>query len=221
MTSLACPFCSTPMRLLKDGTAGLSCPSCHAAWLDSGKLVNVAGRPALEQLVENAASDGTQRCGTCHKPYRGEGCPRCGGSPVTCPGCTGTLSTFTVLEIAVDVCPPCRGVLFDPGELRELRTRVARAPAPAPEREVLSHFECEGCDKRVRWHQGFDYGGMYHCGSCAPAGSAPLDTTLTTKEAYEYEQREGFRPTFTAPGWAGGLLSIAVNLAWDLAVEDD
>ncbi|MEN9797271.1 MAG: hypothetical protein RL653_967 [Pseudomonadota bacterium] len=214
---MTCPFCSTPLQLLKDGSAGQSCPGCRAAWLDSGRLVNVVGRPALAQLVENAASDGTQRCSACHKPYRGKECPRCGGPPVTCPGCGGTLSTFTCLEVALDVCPPCQGVLFDPGELRELRTRVARIPAPAPEREVLSHFECERCDKRVKWQQGFEDGGKYYCGSCAPAGCTPLDTTLSTEATYARERREGPRLSFGAPG----LLGVAANLAWNLFVEDD
>jgi Zn-finger nucleic acid-binding protein len=205
------------MQLLKDGSAGQSCPSCQAAWLDAGRLENVVGLAALERLVENASSDGTQRCSSCHKPYRGEACPRCGGAPVGCPGCGGTLSTFTVHEVAVDVCPPCRGVLFDPGELRELRTRVARIPAPAPEREVHSHFECEGCDKRVKWEQGFEFESKLYCGSCAPAGCVPLDTTLTTQAEYDGERRSGPRVSVGTPG----LLGIALSLAWNLVVEDD
>jgi Zn-finger nucleic acid-binding protein len=206
----SCPFCSAPMQLLKDGSAGQSCRTCHAAWLEAGKLVNVVGRPALERLVENAASDGTQRCSACHKPYRDDGCPRCGGTPVTCPGCGGTLSTFTLLEISVDVCPPCQGVLFDPGELRELRTRMARVPAPATEREVLSHFECESCGKRVQWRHGFEWDSKYHCGSCAPRGSASLDETLTRHPSGLVASED------TAPGDSGfgtALLGLAAYVS--------
>ena len=221
---IPCPFCHAEMVLLKDGTAGMTCPACHAAWLDGGKLLNVVGKDALARLVENAASDGTLRCSACHKPYRGEACPRCGGAPVTCPGGHGKLATFQLYELALDVCPPCNGVLFDPGELKELRACVAKKPMEAPqEREVLSHFDCEGCDKRVQWRHGFEHDSKLYCGSCAPPGCVSLDTTLT-KPTPERAPRVPYPVDLKsplAPSLGGNLLGIAVSLAWDLVVEDD
>lgn len=208
---IRCPFCSKQMQLLKDGSAGWTCPGCHAAWLDSGKLVNVVGRTALERLVDSAASDGTLRCAGCHKPYRGEACPRCGGAPVRCPRCSGTLSTFSLHDLALDVCPPCEGVLFDPGELRELRARAAKNPITATaEREMLSHFECDACDKRVQWKQGFEWESKRYCGSCAPRGSTSLDETLTKERVTlsEYDDH-----TVDGSGLGAAVLAIAAQIA--------
>jgi hypothetical protein len=87
--------------------------------------------------------------------------------------------------VEVDVCPDCHGVALDAGEL-ELLQKHAREdreaefdlkPRLGP--ETLAEPRCAACKRSLQPRHAFTLDNQLYCGSCAPEGSAPYDTTLT------------------------------------------
>jgi len=72
------------------------CPACHGVWLDRGEVTKASGDAEVERLIVGYAAGPT-----------GLACPRCGGEMAARP----------VGDFRLDVCPSCRGVWADAGEL--------------------------------------------------------------------------------------------------------
>jgi len=99
-----------PVRCPRDGTEALEvptlgrrrrfrtdvCPACNGVWLDRGEVAKASGDKEVERLIVDYAAGPT-----------GLACPRCGTEMAARP----------VGDLRLDVCPACRGVWADAGEL--------------------------------------------------------------------------------------------------------
>lgn len=119
---------SRPLRCPRDGTETAPeqatgrgrfqvdvCPACGGVWFDKGEIAKAARDREVERLiVAYAAGDA------------GVMCPRCGGGMVRRP----------VADAVLDVCPNCKGVWMDAGELetavRSLSDEFSDTVAAAP-----------------------------------------------------------------------------------------
>ena len=72
------------------------CPACNGVWLDRGEVTKASGDAEVERLIVGYAAGPT-----------GLACPRCGEEMAARP----------VGDLRLDVCPGCRGVWADAGEL--------------------------------------------------------------------------------------------------------
>lgn len=95
------------------------CSKCGGFFLDRGEVAKLAGGRELERLLHEYAGE------------RGPlGCPRCGqGMKLRTLRAEGN-------EVTLDLCPGCRGVWLDGGELEALRAayRAYRGATPAAPR---------------------------------------------------------------------------------------
>ena len=80
------------------------CPTCGGVWFDKGEISRVTGEREVEHLIV---------------AYAG------GASGLTCPKCGRGMERRPVGPVVVDVCPHCRGIWFDQGELEEVVRGVA------------------------------------------------------------------------------------------------
>jgi len=72
------------------------CPKCGRAWFDHGEIAKACGDREIERMVVAYAT---------------------GRSALTCPRCGGAMATRPVGEFSLDVCPRCKGVWADAGEM--------------------------------------------------------------------------------------------------------
>ncbi len=106
---MECCKCHTQMkRKAIDGVLVDSCPTCEGIWLDDGELEMLRDHEGkgIEELCVEARAEAVvdkNRIVT----TRGM-CPRCQATGLT-PKITG--------GVALDICPGCKGIYFDWGEL--------------------------------------------------------------------------------------------------------
>lgn len=100
-----CPKCKAKLwHVEREGEVVEVCSGCAGMWFDAGELTVLLG---VYRRIEAAAG----------KPSY-VACIRCGDGLVELP--------FPETEVAVDVCPTCRGIWLDQGELEALKADVAR-----------------------------------------------------------------------------------------------
>jgi Zn-finger nucleic acid-binding protein len=100
------------------------CPECDGVWLDHGELeriqetVEIDYRRELEEVPDTVVQ--------AYKNARGEEARK----PLPCPSCNSELTAKEhgyCSQIMVDVCPSCRGVWLDAGELDALEIFFERS----------------------------------------------------------------------------------------------
>jgi len=98
------------------------CPSCGGVWLDRGEMARgLREAAAVDPQADYATPKSSPEVVADQTGFR---CPRCAAE-------MQTIRSGAVPEVIYDLCPGCRGVWFDRGEL----ARFARAGAP--ERALL------------------------------------------------------------------------------------
>ncbi len=104
----ACPRCGE--RLQPDGEGGARverCVGCGGTWLDSGDLTRVLGVARKVRAKDGGSSE--LAC-------------------VRCPGQSMVELPYPGTPVPIDLCPDCRGVWLDSGELAALRAAVQPTP---------------------------------------------------------------------------------------------
>jgi Zn-finger nucleic acid-binding protein len=182
----SCPFCyGTLLPTFSNGLQREKCGRCSALWFEGEALAKVMGGSATDALIEQAKGKHGQ-CKGCKQPlaYVPQ-CAQCGHAAPTCPHCgTAPLSVATIHGIEVDVCPGCRGVALDKGELEHLQEEAEKERGegldlkPKVEPQTLQKPQCPQCRRKLKLAHSFTYEGKLYCGSCAPAGAAPYSVEL-------------------------------------------
>ena len=108
MDRISCPKCSHPMDPWKSRGLTLDhCFSCKGLWFDEGEL--------RQHLANSHAG----------LPEPDPGSPRETRFP--CPRCSGVrLEQVHVCSVTLDLCPKCRGIFLDLGEVNELIGAIVR-----------------------------------------------------------------------------------------------
>ena len=83
---------SGPRRRFRLGV----CPRCGGAFFDRGVIAKISGDHEMERMIVEYAA---------------------GASGLACPRCGREMAIRPVGDITLDVCPSCRGVWVDSGEL--------------------------------------------------------------------------------------------------------
>jgi Zn-finger nucleic acid-binding protein len=108
MSKLACPKCAHLMDPWESRGLTLDhCFNCKGLWFDQGEL-----RQHLANSHAGLPDGDVEPTGETRFP-----CPRCSGV---------RLAQVSVCSVAVDVCPRCRGIFLDLGEVHELLGAIAR-----------------------------------------------------------------------------------------------
>src|SRR2546422_6084690 len=123
--SLHCPRDGSTAVLKKDeGPRGSFvidvCPTCGGAWFDRGEVSKVAGDREIERKIVEYAG---------------------GASDLRCPRCERQMVRRPVGDVTLDVCPQCKGVWFDAGELAIAERSLAAefsAFEPSPATDGIS-----------------------------------------------------------------------------------
>ncbi len=102
-----CPKCATPLAPVDvRGTQVDECSGCRGIWFDEKELEAIlAVKPRELRALRGRENDAYNRI-----PGK---CPRDGHALIR------VCSTLN-LEVVVDVCPECRGIWLDGGELQKL-----------------------------------------------------------------------------------------------------
>ena len=105
---ITCPKCARPMRPWESREVVLDyCPSCKGLWFDAGELAqHLAGSQARVDEASLVPAEAT-----------GLSCPRCDGA---------RLAHVRVDSVTLDLCPRCRGIFLDVGEVHELLGAIRR-----------------------------------------------------------------------------------------------
>ena len=106
--SILCPACGTNMAVvkLKAGISVDECPACCGLWLDHGELETLSAMTTppkrllirKEPAVQQVRPEGTRPCPHCAEP----------------------MTVTTVKGTRLDLCPVCKGLFLDQGELNRL-----------------------------------------------------------------------------------------------------
>jgi len=183
----SCPFCyGTLLPTFANGLQREKCGRCAALWFEGEALAKVVGGSATDALIERARGKHGECKGCDAKLAYVPQCTQCGQAAPSCPRCgTAPLSVAEVLGVEVDICPGCRGVALDAGEL-ELLLQAGEASRneefdlkPAIERQKLARPTCAGCRRKLRLKHAFAFENQLYCGSCAPQGCVPYEVHLT------------------------------------------
>ncbi|MDY7230629.1 zf-TFIIB domain-containing protein [Hyalangium rubrum] len=182
----SCPFCyGTLLPTFSNGLQREKCGRCSALWFEGEALAKVMGGSATDALIARARGKHGQ-CKGCKEPLEYvPQCSKCGHAAPTCPHCgTAPLSVAVVHGIEVDVCPDCRGVALDKGELEHLQQEAEQERdggldlKPKLEPQNLQKPQCMTCKRKLKLEHAFVYDTRLYCGSCAPQGSAPYSVEL-------------------------------------------
>ena len=101
---MRCPKCKTKTLVEVKTTGGVPldrCKQCKGVWSDAGEL---------EALLDSAAQHLDV---SADSHLIGPPCPRCGDAM--------RVFYYPGTYVSVDVCPDCRGLWFDAGELNEVK----------------------------------------------------------------------------------------------------
>jgi len=183
----SCPFCyGTLLPTFANGLQREKCGRCAALWFEGEALAKVVGGSATDALLERARGKHGECKGCDATLAYVPQCTQCGQAAPSCPRCgTAPLSVAEVLGVEVDICPGCRGVALDAGEL-ELLLQAGEASRaeefelkPALEPQQLSRPKCAACQRKLRLKHAFAFEGKLYCGSCAPQGCVPYEVDPT------------------------------------------
>jgi len=98
------------------------CGECRGMWLDQGELERIQATVERDYSAElGQVPDKTRRA---YQAAR-----QMGGKDLSCPKCEGAMSKVEhgyCSQIVVDVCPSCRGIWLDQGELQALEVFFER-----------------------------------------------------------------------------------------------
>jgi Zn-finger nucleic acid-binding protein len=107
---------------------------------------------------------GSRRCAHCGRLIDQRG-PRVPGTSIGCPLCTVPCDVAQLAGIEVDVCPRCRGIWFDDGELVQLPDKLntaeladsaaeclATGSQAAPGEPRPAYLPCPVCGQHMRRH---------------------------------------------------------------------
>ncbi len=193
------------------------CRACGGIWLDEYELAEVSdplgGLPFRMAEIAELGAPGKHLAT----------CPRCHAVPVE----------VAVLDVALDVCPGCKGVWLDGGEYEALARATALEAAQKAEAtgsyrvapnaaKAVKHglFDCPRCAKEKPTSEGMLTPSGLVCGPCFyEHDEAPLlaDASRDHGELTQRMQRGAFRPhdaSIGREGWArigaqaGGAISI-------------
>ena len=112
-----CPVDGTPLQPAASNGKIAYCKRCQGCWVD-GK--------ALSSMVSGSHADAAER-----KRLFDERVALCKPADRTCPEHPDTMSRFVYRAIDLDICPRCKGVWFDSGELKRLIAPTAGRAAAA------------------------------------------------------------------------------------------
>ena len=107
MKHLLCPACQEKMRPVEIGTITIDeCRFCDGLWLDRDEPEQLAKMDILGQhLLQPMTFDDSRKV-------------KKDGERV-CPRCEDQLREYRHNDVTVDICPKCRGMFLDRGELQE------------------------------------------------------------------------------------------------------
>jgi len=113
---MKCPRDDTVLTYRDDGKAAHNaCPACGGALLDEEGVLEAVGR---QRRTVGATLDAAQ---VEKLPEGTASCPRDGA----------TMRIFAFREVELDICPECRSIWLDPGELEKIRRGVRRGAVAA------------------------------------------------------------------------------------------
>jgi Zn-finger nucleic acid-binding protein len=125
-------------------------------------------------------SDVAARCAHCGQPVA-RATERNAELPVSCPGCGAATEFAWLANIQVDLCPVCKGIWFDRGELVELPVKLAEPEMARAALEALSdlgtvftrinrpsYLQCPVCSKHMTRRNYRKVSGILtdHCEHC-------------------------------------------------------
>ncbi len=122
-----CPVDGSPLatRTYEADVQVEQCDECHGYWLDPGELERI------QEALEHDYRDELSRIpDTILRAY--QMAQERARRPLTCPRCHTNLSRREYAycsQILIDVCPSCRGIWLDRGELAELAVFFERSKA--------------------------------------------------------------------------------------------
>lgn len=112
------------------------CPSCHGVWLDAGELEKI--QESKERDHEEALSRPPDYAIRAHRAARQkqEGKRRCSH----CGREMESREYAYCSQIVIDVCPECRGIWLDVGELQALEVFFERQTSKSFLKSLMSLF---------------------------------------------------------------------------------
>ena len=113
MSSLSCPRCQGVKLTQKnfEGTPVEFCGTCGGFWLNKGELNKIA-----HPIVGDIEFCSQETAGK--KSPSGLECPLCDGVPMV------RANFIEFSDIVIDVCPQCKGMWLDKGELEAINAEI-------------------------------------------------------------------------------------------------
>ncbi len=111
---LECPRCHAAMARREVEVLGPNvhvdvCPACRGMWFDGGELRRVLRDRRVGDRLEPMPEGGRR-------------------GAIACPRCGGPMDLRRAADLEVDLCPDCRGVWLDMGELGALEVISRQGP---------------------------------------------------------------------------------------------
>lgn len=108
ISGFSCPACVTPMRVWRfNGAAVNECRVCGGLWIEHEQMDRLGKMPKLPKRLRTPLALDDSRI------------QYLGGSR-SCPKGCGDLVEMEVKQTPVDICPACKGLFLDRGELNKL-----------------------------------------------------------------------------------------------------
>jgi Zn-finger nucleic acid-binding protein len=129
-TELSCPACASHLaRYRAFGVGFEGCPRCRGVWLDRDELRALKDKATEEPWTDLRWMDDEVEAleGASAMPA-GADCPRCDEPLVS--------AAFGGSDVLLDLCPSCKGVWLDYGELRALQEHLRRKLAETTPEEM-------------------------------------------------------------------------------------
>jgi len=110
---MKCPKCSEPMETIEFGTdiSVTRCTGCYGLFCKQSTLQQLRD----EWLADTVLDKGSAAVGAKHNELTGICCPECGAT-------MDRVQDEEQSHITLDVCPDCRRVFLDAGELTDMKS---------------------------------------------------------------------------------------------------